>query len=216
MKRLFAGLLVGTMVMAGSSTVFAATDAQAIKLVKLEDTTKATQTIKAEKIKLNGNQVFDIKADMLIEAVELTEEQIIEMEKAQKEFDDKLKEVCKEAGYDYNTIMTKMQNGTLTEEEQEVLGKAGLFITVCTAVSSDTVELTKEQVVEMEKAAKEFEAQLDKVAQSLGYNLETMRAKIQDGTLTEKEEAALGEIGVQVDYAVETTVAVESVEAMQK
>lgn len=154
MKKLFAGLLVGTMVMAGTGTVFAATEGKTdnltAKLVKSEaasqakdgDMTNIEHTVVATVVEslAQGQQTENEAGSMMtasIQVGELTAEQKAEMEKEQQAFEAKLKEVCQEAGYDYEIIITKLENGTLTDEELQVFNEAGLIF----AVASQPAEM---------------------------------------------------------------------------
>ena len=168
MKKLFAGLLVGTMVMAGTGTVFAATQGQesspATKIVELAKTGDAKglnmmklDTIEAITIQdLAGEQKAEEGLMMSVsiqaeDAVELTPEQKAEMEKAQKAFEARLKEVCEEVGYDYETIITKLEKGTVTDEELKVLNEVGITLAVSTQPAEMIQIENNQEIIPMTK-----------------------------------------------------------------
>lgn len=171
MKKLFAGLLLGTMVLGAQSTVFAATDVQGLNLTaKLVDFTGTQDVQELSKILLstdNKGEMIAASSTIAMTIEDLTPEQKVEMEKVQKEFEDKVKEVCKEAGYDYNTIMDKMQKGTLAEEEQEVLSQAGVMMSTSIQVCIPAEVLTPGQIAEMEKTQKEFDTTISEAAKTI-------------------------------------------------
>lgn len=128
MKKLFVGLLVGTMALAAQITVFAANN-PIIPVQELEGSVEFVQAVESLEVHL------------------LTDEEIAQMEKEQVE---KLQKACEEAGYDYETIKSKMEAGTLTKEEEDVLAKAGIFMAInitvdmmSTEAQEDTVEAFK-------------------------------------------------------------------------
>lgn len=168
MKKLFAGLLVGTMVMVGTGTVFAATEGKTdnltAKLVKSEaasqakdvDMTNIEYTVVATTVESSAAvQKAENKEGLMItasiEAIELTPAQKVEMEKEQQAFEARLKEVCQEAGYDYETIITKLENGTLTDEELQVFNEAGLIFAVA-AQPAEMIQIEDTQeIIQMTK-----------------------------------------------------------------
>lgn len=181
MKKLFAGLLVGTMVMAGTGTVFAATQGQesspATKIVELAKTgdAKGLNMVKLDTVDAKGSNMMkldtieaitiqDLAGEQKAEeglmmsvsiqaedAVELTPEQKAEMEKAQKAFEARLKEVCEEVGYDYETIITKLEKGTVTDEELKVLNEVGITLAVSTQPAEMIQIENNQEIIPMTK-----------------------------------------------------------------
>lgn len=168
MKKLFAGLLVGTMVMAGTGTVFAATGGQTVSLVKSEEASQAKDvdmnniehTVVATVVEslAQGQQAENEAGSMMtasIQVGELTAEQQAEMEKEQQAFEARLKEVCQEAGYDYETIITKLENGILTDEELKVFNEAGLIFAVASQPAQMIQIEAAQEIIPMTKIVEE-------------------------------------------------------------
>lgn len=149
-KKIFAGLLVGTLALVGQVTVFAGTGQENSSNGKsIGGVIELTKTIEAT----DGQAIDSIEGEaaMLVATVEaisiedMTPEQVAQMEKEQKELESRIEEVCKKAGYDFTTMMNHFEKGTLTEKEQEILTEAGIMMAATVVQATETVQVEEIQ-----------------------------------------------------------------------
>nr|WP_307991847.1 hypothetical protein [uncultured Niameybacter sp.] len=149
-KKIFTGLLVGTLALVGQVTVFAGTGQENSSNGKsIGGVIELTKTIEA-----TDGQAIDLiegEAAMLVATVEainiedMTPEQVAQMEKEQKELESRIEEVCKKVGYDFTAMMEHFKTGMLTDKEEEILVEAGIIMAATVVEATETVQVEEIQ-----------------------------------------------------------------------
>ena len=147
-KKIFAGLLVGTLALAGQVTVFAGTgqgntsnDKPVGNVIEL---TKTIQSTDGQTMDLEEEAAMLVAAVEAINIEDMTPEQVAQMEKEQKQLENRIEEICKKAGYDFTIMMEHFKTGMLTDEEEEILVEAGVMMATTVVEATETVQVLEE------------------------------------------------------------------------